>query len=243
MSPIMMEPVKAADARGEFGPSLTSVYVYEAPVRLWHWVNAFAVVTLIVTGYLIGSPFPSLSGEASAHFLMGYVRFTHFAAGQVMAVAFIGRALWALVGNRHSRQLFYWPIWSPAAWSGAFNELAWYLFIIERPRKYIGHNPLAHASMFGLFTLGTLFMICTGGALYSEGEGRDSWQAKVFGWVFSIWPNSQQVHTYHHIGMWVMVLFIMAHIYAAIREEVMSRQTMLSAILSGERHFRDNDDD
>ena len=49
MSP-MMERVKAADARGEFGPSLTSVYVYEAPVRLWHWVNAFAVVTLIVTG-------------------------------------------------------------------------------------------------------------------------------------------------------------------------------------------------
>jgi Ni/Fe-hydrogenase 1 B-type cytochrome subunit len=242
MSPFI-DRVKAADARGEFGPHLASVYVYEAPVRLWHWVNALAVVTLIVTGYLIGSPFPSLGGEASAHFLMGYVRFTHFAAGQIMAVAFIARALWALVGNRHSRQLFYWPIWSPAAWSGAINELAWYLFIIERPRKYIGHNPLAHASMFGIFTLGTLFMICTGGALYSEGEGRDSWQAKLFGWVFSIWPNSQQVHTYHHIGMWVMVLFIMAHIYAAIREEVMSRQTMLSAMMSGERFFRDDDDE
>ena len=32
----------------------TSVYVYEAPVRLWHWVNAAAIMTLCVTGYLIG---------------------------------------------------------------------------------------------------------------------------------------------------------------------------------------------
>jgi len=86
-------------------------------------------------------------------------------------------------------------------------------------------------------------MIATGFALYSEGEGIESWQHKLFGWVFSIWPNSQQVHTYHHVGMWVMVLFVMLHVYAAVREEVMSRQTMLSAIMSGDRHFRDDDDD
>jgi len=239
----MTQLVKAADARGEFGPRHTSVYVYQAPVRVWHWVNVCAILTLIVTGYLIGSPFPSLSGEASAHFLMGYIRFTHFAAGQIMTVAFLGRLIWAMFGNRHSRQIFYWPIWSAEAWSGAFYELAWYLFLVKRPKKYIGHNPLAHAAMFFMFTLTTLFMICTGFALYSEGEGIDSWQYKLFGWVFSIWPNAQQVHTYHHIGMWVMVLFVMFHVYAAVREEVMSRQTMLSAIMSGDRHFRDDDED
>lgn len=27
-----------------------SVYVYEAPVRIWHWTNALAIVVLIVTG-------------------------------------------------------------------------------------------------------------------------------------------------------------------------------------------------
>ena len=58
----------------------TAVYVYEAPVRIWHWVNALAITVLAVTGYLIGSPPPSLPGEASEHFLMGYIRFAHFAA-------------------------------------------------------------------------------------------------------------------------------------------------------------------
>ena len=57
--------------------------------------------------------------------------------------------------------------------------------------------------MFFVFTLRlTFFMIVTGFALYSEGSGRDSWQYKVFGWVFSFFPNSQDVHTFHHLGMW-----------------------------------------
>jgi Ni/Fe-hydrogenase 1 B-type cytochrome subunit len=65
------------------------VYVYEAPVRLWHWVNATAITLLFVTGYLIGSPPPSLNGEPSAHYLFGWIRFIHFSCGQIMAVGII----------------------------------------------------------------------------------------------------------------------------------------------------------
>ena len=96
--------------------------------------------------------------------------------------------------------------------------------------------------MLILFTLLTMFMICTGFALYSQGEGIDSWQAKAFGWVFTIWPNSQMVHTLHHLGLWGMVVFILLHVYAAVREDIMSRQTMISAITTGDRHFRDDDE-
>lgn len=234
--------VRTADSKGHRGVSRTTVYVYEAPVRLWHWVNALCILTLIVSGYLIASPLPSIGGEASDHFMMGYIRFTHFAAGQVLAVAFLGRILWAFVGNEHSRQLFYVPFWRPRYWFEAAYELAWYLFLVKTPKKYVGHNPLANLAMFVLFTLLTLFMICSGFALYSEGEGIDSWQAKAFGWVFSIWPNSQEVHTLHHLGMWAMVVFILLHVYAAVREDIMSRQTMISAITTGDRHFRDDDD-
>jgi len=88
----------------------------------------------------------------------------------------------------------------------------------------------------------TIFMICTGFALSSQGEGADSWVAKAFGWVFTIWPNSQMVHTWHHLGLWGMVIFMLLHIYAAIREDIASRQTMISAITSGHRFFRDDDE-
>jgi Ni/Fe-hydrogenase 1 B-type cytochrome subunit len=40
--------------------------------------------------------------------------------------------------------------------------------------------------------------------------------------------------------MWVIVIFAVTHIYAAIREDIMSRQTMVSTMISGERQFRDD---
>ena len=46
----------------------TAVYVYEAPVRVWHWVNALSITLLAITGYLIANPLPTLSGEAFPHF-------------------------------------------------------------------------------------------------------------------------------------------------------------------------------
>ena len=57
------------------------VYVTRPRCGSWHWVNALAILVLSVTGYFIGSPLPSLPGEASHSFLMGYLRFAHFAAG------------------------------------------------------------------------------------------------------------------------------------------------------------------
>ncbi len=40
------------------------VYVYDAAMRLWHWVTALSIVVLCITGYFIGSPPPSVGGEA-----------------------------------------------------------------------------------------------------------------------------------------------------------------------------------
>ena len=37
-------------------PTFQRVYVWEFPVRLYHWVNAVCVVALIATGYIIGNP-------------------------------------------------------------------------------------------------------------------------------------------------------------------------------------------
>ncbi|WP_237154110.1 Ni/Fe-hydrogenase, b-type cytochrome subunit [Oryzibacter oryziterrae] len=216
-----------------------SIYVYEAPVRLWHWVNALCITILAITGYFIGSPLPTMPGEASDSFVMGYIRFAHFSSGQVLAVAFLARILWAFFGNKYSRQIFYLPVWEAAWWKGVKRELRWYLFLEKEPYKYIGHNPLAHAAMFMMFTLFNLGMIITGFALYSEGAGRGSLPDQAFGWVFILFPNSMDVHTIHHLGMWVIVIFAMIHIYAAIREDIMSRQTMISTMISGERQFRD----
>jgi Ni/Fe-hydrogenase 1 B-type cytochrome subunit len=221
----------------------TTVYVYEAPVRLWHWVNAFAILTLAVTGYFIASPLPTMPGEASANFLMGYIRFAHFAAAYIFAIGFVFRIYWALVGNHHARQLFRLPFWRKDWWREVAAELRWYLFLEQRPKKYVGHNPLAQLAMFFFVTLGSVFMIFSGFALYGEGAQRGSWADTLFGWVIPLAGQSQDVHTLHHLGMWWLLIFVIIHVYVAIREDIMSRQSMVSTMISGHRTFKDDDPD
>ncbi|ESW62017.1 MAG: Ni/Fe hydrogenase [Rhodobacter sp. CACIA14H1] len=219
----------------------TSVYVYEAPVRLWHWINAACILVLIVSGYFIGAPLPSMQiGEPVEQFVMGYIRFAHFAAGMILTAAFAGRIYWGLMGNHHARQLFYVPVWKARWWKEMFFELRWYAFLEREPKKYIGHNPLAQLAMFFFMTLGLSFMIVTGWALYAEGAGQGSLPDTAFGWVLGLVQNSQRLHTLHHLGMWAIVIFTMIHIYAAIREDIMSRQSMVSTMISGHRTFKDD---
>jgi Ni/Fe-hydrogenase 1 B-type cytochrome subunit len=218
----------------------TAVYVYEAPVRIWHWVNALSITLLAITGYLIANPLPSMPGEASDHFVMGYVRFVHFAAGYVFAVAFIGRLYWALMGNRYSRQLFSLPFWRPSFWGQVWHEARWYAFLEKEPRKYIGHNPLAHLFMVAIITIGGLVMLTTGFALYAEQTGLGSWQDRLFGWLIPLMGQSQDVRMWHHWGMWIIVVFVMLHVYTAIREDIMSRQSLISTMISGWRMFKDD---
>ena len=217
-----------------------AVYVYEGPLRLWHWCNALAIIVLVVTGYFIASPLPTMPGEASEHFLMGYIRFAHFAAAYILIVAFALRIYWAFVGNEHARQIFLPPVTSQRWWAEVWHEIKWYAFATREPKKYIGHNPLATFAMHLLFVWGAIFMMITGLALYGEGEGMNSWQYQWFSsWVIPLFGNSQWVHTYHHLGLWLFVVFIMIHLYAAFREDIMSRQSILSTMISGWRTFKD----
>lgn len=216
-----------------------SVYVYEAPVRLWHWVNALCVTALAVTGYLIAHPLPTLPGEASDHFLMGYIRFIHFAAAYLFAVGFLGRIYWAMVGNEQARQLFKLPIHRLDFWRELMHEVRWYAFLEREPKKYVGHNPLAHLVMVAIITVGGVVMAVTGFALYGEQAGMGSWQERLFGWVIPWVGQSQDVRLWHHWGLWVMVCFVIIHVYVAIREDIVSRQSLISTMISGWRMFKD----
>ncbi len=220
-----------------------AVYVYEAPIRLWHWINAFAIFILGVTGYFIASPLPTLPGEASDHFLMGYIRFAHFASAYIVLIGFIGRLYWAIVGNSHAREIFLPPILSTDFWDGVIHEVKWYLFLAKEPHKYTGHNPLAVLTMHLLFVWGIIFMIITGFALYGEGAGAGSWANSWFtSWVIPLFGQSMDVHTWHHFGMYVIIIFVMIHVYVAIREDIMSRQSIISSMISGWRTFKDKGD-
>ena len=229
---------RAADSMKPGGHS-EPVYVFEAPVRIWHWVHALSVVVLAVTGYLIANPLPSIGGEASEHFLMGNLRLIHFIAGYVFTIGFAVRIYWGFVGNKYSRELLYIPFWRAAWWRGVFEEIKYYLFLRGKTPRSLAHNPLAHAAMWLFNTVLGLFMIVTGFALYSEGLGLGSWADTLFGWAIPLLGGSQATRMWHILGMWLFIAFSIIHIYMAIRADIMRKQSSVSTIISGWRTYRD----
>ena len=110
-----VDPVSGA----VLGGKLQQVYVYEAPVRIWHWLMMIAMFVLIPTGYLIGSPWSGPREEASFTYFFGNIRTIHFVAAMVFAVAFVVRLYWAIIGNHHARAIFIPPVWNFSWWKGS----------------------------------------------------------------------------------------------------------------------------
>lgn len=219
------------------GP-LEDVYVYEAPVRLWHWITVIAFFVLAVTGYFIGAPPPAIGGEATFSFMFGWIRTIHFVAGMIMIVAFLVRVYWAFVGNTYARAIFIPPLWSPAWWRGLIGDIRDYLFIGREEPRWVGHNPLAQIAMFAMFVLGTVVIILTGLGLYAQGYGWGSTWMNMFGWVTAMVGTPQAVRTLHHLMMWYLLLFAVVHMYMATRQDVVSRATIISTMVNGIRMWK-----
>lgn len=196
------------------GP-MEDVYVYEAPVRLWHWITAFCICALVPTGYLIGAPLPSIGGEATASFLMGWIRTVHFVAAMLLIVMFVLRLYWVFVGNHHARAIFIPAVWSGAWWKGVIGQAKYYLFLQEHSDNYVGHNPLAQLAMFTNFLVALVVIIVTGLGLYAQAYGWGSGWMTAFGWVTVLLGTPQAVRTVHHLAMWYVILFAMFHMYMA----------------------------
>ena len=219
------------------GP-LEPIYVYEAPVRLWHWVMMVAMFVLAATGYLIGSPPPAIGGEAVHSYFFGYIRMAHFIAAMVFAVFFAVRIYWAIVGNHSSRAIFVPPVWSASWWKGLFGQMGYYLFLRRESELWVGHNPLAQIAMFAMYTLGSIFIIVTGLALYAEQWGWGTWQMNAMGWVFALFGDPQMVRTLHHLAMWYLVLFAVVHMYMVFREDIMSGESVIGTMINGIRLWK-----
>ena len=87
------------------------MYVWELPVRVYHWINAVALVLLCVTGYLIGAPIRAFyAAEAYQQYWFGWVRFIHFCRAFVYVFNFLARLYWGFVGNKYASWNAFFPL-------------------------------------------------------------------------------------------------------------------------------------
>lgn len=212
-------------------PAYRRVYVWEFPVRLYHWVNAFCIVALSVTGYMIGKPAAIFHAqEAYQQYWWGTVRFVHFAAAYVYFFNGLGRIYWAFVGNKYAR----WQCYVPYKWS-QFKQI-WEVLTVDisqiklKGRIPIGHNMLAGTSYFISFFI-FFFQAVSGFALYSSMS--NSFFPRLFNWVVPLMGGEMAVRQWHHLFMWFFIAFTIFHVYLVFYHDWVEARGTTSSIIDG----------
>ena len=207
------------------------VFVFSLVTRLFHWINAAAILVLAVTGYIIGDP-PAIltSHEASEGYWFGSVRYIHFVAGYIFLFNFIVRIYWLFKGNRFET----WRNFIPT--SKAFFTEMWdviridVLLIKDKHLVSLGHNSLAGLSYFFLFLL-MIAQIITGFGLYAGMS--DSWIAGLFTWVVPLFGSDASVRVWHHMIMWGFIVFTMIHVYLVFYHDYVEGRGEVSSMFGG----------
>jgi len=210
--------------------NLERLYVWELPVRLTHWVIFFAIVILAATGYYIGNPFISVPGAATSHFVMGTVRAVHLYTAIIFAMAVLVRIYWLFVGNSYARLSQFIPM-SRQRLQNLWRTLLYYSFIRHDPDDYPGHNALGAGSYAMIFAV-YLIMIATGLALYTAIASAGS-PFQVFDFLVPLFDGLQMARLIHHIGMWVVLVFVIMHIYFVFLSSIVEHIGTFDSIFSG----------
>lgn len=207
------------------------VYVWEQPVRWFHWINALCILVLGVTGYLIAHP-PALmsASEASFGYWFGVNRFIHFVAAYVFVANFAFRLYWSFVGNKFAHWRNFLPL-TRAQWIQVIHVLkADILQMKHRPVHALGHNSVAYFIYAGTGLL-TLFQIASGFALYAPMS--EAWFPQLWAWMVPLFGSEQNLRIFHYAVTWLFAVFTLIHIYLAFYHDYVEGHGVMTSMIGG----------
>ena len=210
---------------------LRRVFVWQLPVRYYHWLNAICILALIGTGFIIGDPPALLSGkEAYSHYWFGITRFIHFVASYIFLVNFALRIYWGFAGNHFAS----WKNFIPT--NVKFFKDMWRVILIDifmtknEKEPTIGHNRLAGFIYFLTF-IAFGIQCLTGFGLYAAMS--NGWFPNLFNWVPVLFGWDFMLRQIHHWTMWFFILFTVVHVYLVFYHDYVEGRGELSSMGGG----------
>jgi Ni/Fe-hydrogenase 1 B-type cytochrome subunit len=208
------------------------VYVWEFPVRLFHWINFLCILTLSVTGFYIGRPF--IHAYSADQYVMGWVRFIHFTTAYVFLMSLLIRIYWSFVGNRYASWKAYFPF-SARRLREMAQDVKFYLFIHRDAPHDIGHPSLAALTYLVLFLV-LVFQLVSGFALYAAGHEDGFIWTLLGGWLLGL-LNVQTVRLFHHLNMYFILALAAVHVYTSWYQDAVEKDGLIGSIFSGYKYI------
>lgn len=225
-------PAPAGHA-GHAASDLITVRVWRLPVRVLHWLLVLSIVVLALTGFYIGTPslLPA-SGQ-----LMATVRTVHIAFGWLQIAVVFARFGWMFLDDHYGR----WNQFVPTTRKRRrllIDTVLYYSFRRATPPAVAGHNPLASLAYLGVFGL-LLVQGLTGAALQSLDHVGGTLWTLTGSWVFNL-AAIPVVRLVHHLIMWVLIAFVLQHVYSAVLVDTEEHSGEVSSIISGRKTVHRN---
>jgi len=212
---------------------MSRVYVWEFPVRVTHWLLVLSIVVLSVTGFYIGAPF--IYGDADT-LIMAYMRFVHFVAAFLFTVCVVVRMYWWFACNKYAKLNQFIPT-NGERIKNTIDTGLFYAFLKKELPHSPGHTGLAGLSytfLFGLY----IIEIITGSAMLKVAHGGGAIWTLMGGWSLSL-MSVAYLRLIHHLVMWVIGLFVMAHVYISWHNDLIEKNGLISSIFSGYKNMED----
>lgn len=220
-------------------PIMHGYYVFSPATRLFHWNLVICIFLLFFTGLYIGNPFfIGSSGVEPTYAVnnllsMENIRYVHFLAGYILMASLILR-LYGFITHKGDR--LFPKFWTRGYWDGLIDTQLHYMFLRTKHKPYL-RNSLArtgYASVYGMILLEGV----TGFAMYAmirpNGSG-----AQMINPVNHWLVDEYMVHVIHHYVAWMIMLFVIVHVYMVFRADVMEKGGETSGMISGRKFYEE----
>ncbi len=229
---------------------LKQYQVWDAPTRIFHWVNFTTVILLIFMGLMM--LFKKDMGITSLEAKIT-LKTIHVLIGYVFVLNLLIRLVWGFVGNRFAR-------WSNIVPGKGYGEtLSGYLASFKQgdPQQFLGHNPLGRLAVV-VIMLSLMVMAVTGltrastdiyyppfgfaVAEYVAKEGVDPASLKPYdktgvdaAKMKALGEFKEPFGEIHLYTAYFLMFLILLHIMVVVRSELKEESGLVSAMFSGKK--------
>jgi len=225
-------------------------------MRIIHWVNAISMIVAIATGLYIAAPYYQsfIADPAVDKYVMAWNRWGHFIVAIIFDVTSI------IVAYLYFFSRFEQP-WRKVIPTGKnikeFFAVLINLLTLNRTKNFDStHSDSFNTVYFTIFHLLLVWMLLTGLQLYVHGlaSGESSigrwWPAMlhlftdftipVSGWIIGGGPTAtlMDVRIVHHYTMWLIIVWVVFHIYYQIWRTIFWKEGDISIVIGGDKFVK-----
>lgn len=229
-------------------------------VRIIHWVNVFSMIVAVITGLYIAAPYYQtfMADPSVDKYVMAWNRWAHF----MVAIIFDVTSIIIFYLTVFSRVDHPWRKVVPNKKNlTEFMEVFFNLITLNKRKKFSSaEDDSFNVVNFFIFHFLMVWMLLTGLQMYVHGLGSGlssignwwpwmlhlvtDWTIPVASWMVGAGPTPSimDVRISHHVTMWLLLTWVVFHIYYEVWRTIFWKEGDISIMFGGSKYVKDDEE-